>query len=120
MLNKKYLPLLGSDKLQEVDGYKIRLMNKDDFTNLGCNCYEQNNTWQCDCRTNQSSNKNEWVYYGKNINGYWTMIQAGDSNRWVVTTNGESNFGMIRTSGGLYTPLAVRPVINLLKTSIDQ
>ena len=115
-LNQKYLSLLGSSNLKEVNGYKIRLMTKENFEELGCNCYIENNSWACDCRMENSSNPFKWVYSG--ARSYWTMIETGNAMKWVVTTSGEPNYGRLRP-GYLYSGFAVRPVINLLKSAIE-
>ena len=110
MLETRYLPTLGTNKLKEVDGYKIRLITVDELTsNLECT----NNSCE-------SSQYTTWVYQhfgdlSKNTSRYWTMSEVTDysSSVWVVDLE-----GLIVDSNVLDYDNGVRPVINLLKFSI--
>ena len=118
LLEGDYLTSIGSSNLKEVNGYKIRLITLDELvSNLG---YEQTSVATV-YRYNVQNTPN-WVYqnFGENpsqnnVLGYWTM--TGHSNYssavWIVENNGGMRISWVRD-----TILGVRPVINLLKSSI--
>ena len=124
MLENQYLPTLGSDNLKEVEGYKIRLITTEElnanlgWVNLNTTAYsggENANvpTWVCknfgDSRDSTDSNYGVWKY--------WTMTPHPEdsSSVWYVDYNGEIDPGEVYPRGN---HAAVRPVINLLKSSI--
>ena len=118
MLEGTYINTLGADNLKEVDGYKIRLITTNELNeNLG---------WvnlQVTAKTdNENANVPTWVYknYGENQNnvwGYWTMTPYPDysSNVWHVYDAGFLGYYAVDS----YYGDGVRPVINLLKSSIE-
>ena len=118
MLETRYLPTIGETNLKEVNGYKIRLITKEELIgNLG---YDENHKTPGDYIVTE--NVPTWVSqnFGENQNnvyGYWTMTPNPDSssNVWDVYSSGRvhDHFDVNNYSNG------VRPVINLLKSSID-
>ena len=116
MLETRYLPTIGAENLKEVDGHKIRLITVDELTsNLGC--ASTDSTYNC-----ESSQYATWVHQNfgdqsKNVYAYWTMTPHPDYSYrvWNVNYGGNLNDDYVNYgyAGG------VRPVINLLKSSID-
>ena len=110
-----YINTLGSDNLKEVDGYKIRLITTEELNaNLGW--VNLNNTAKTD---NENANVPIWIYeyYGKgsnNVGGYWTMTPSADDSAmvWVLTNSNFLRADPLDSNSG------IRPVINLLKSSI--
>ena len=96
MLETRYLPMLGEENLKEVNGYKIRLITTSEFTNL------QNN----------DINLSSWLYGGN----YWTMTpNSGNSSQvWRIASGGYLSSYIVYADYSV-----VRPVINLLKSSIE-
>ncbi len=122
-LEGTYINTLGADNLKEVDGYKIRLITTNELNeNLG---------WvnlQVTAKTdNENANVPTWVYknYGENQNnvwGYWTMTPHPDNSSvvWLVSSSGRvDNDGVSSGSDVLNSLDGVRPVINLLKSTIE-
>ncbi len=117
MLETRYLPTLGQTNLKEIDGYKIRIITLEELQqNLGLSTTMVASWYDYD-----SNNTPSWVYenYGdrsKNAYGYWTMSTSiNDQSNWIVTNN------YVWTNGGTlnFNNVGVRPVINLLKSSIE-
>ena len=104
MLESQYITTLGSENLKEVDGYKIRLITLEELQeNLGYS-QELTGTWY----EYSQENTPTWVY---NV-GYWTMTSDSDSNVRTMYIDGRIGiYGVVGTTN-------VRPVINLLKSSI--
>ena len=122
-LEGTYINTLGENNLKEVDDYKIRLISWDEL--LGQLGYSMDIT----SRNNgiepvANENVPSWVYqdFGENENtnlyGYWTMTpNANESqNVWYVSSDG-TIYNKNTTEYPYY--VGVRPVINLLKTSIE-
>ena len=115
MLEGTYINTLGSDNLKEVDGYKIRLIKQEELQgNLGYSTEITASYYEY-----SSENTPTWVYQNfgdtsKNVYGYWTMTPHPDYSYLVWCVNGrlDSNY----VSNGYN--VGVRPVINLLKSSI--
>ena len=117
MLETRYLPTLGEVNLKEIDGYKIRLISLAELeSNLG---YTKRGTYQYN---SSLENTPIWVYqnfgetlYG--INTYWTMTPHPNYSNYVWYVN---KAGWISSYGVNYPEMyySVRPVINLLKSSI--
>ena len=116
-LEGTYINTLGETNLKEVDGYKIRLIKTSELNeNLGW--------FDLDKYATESDNSNVPTWVNQNFGevsdnsngayGYWTMTSHPDysSGVWFVGTVGDLRSGIIYYSGG------VRPVINLLKSSI--
>ena len=117
MLEDHYLPTLGSDNLKEVDGYQIRLITTGELKlNLGWLDLKGTAGYG---EAGSNANVPTWVYrnYGESIdrvNGYWTMSEYPyDSSQVSII-----NTGYLGTTGVHYAVHGVRPVINLLKSSI--
>lgn len=112
MLENQYLPILDSDNLKEVDGYKIRLITRDELkNNLGwTNASDTEATYAGD----EGNNVSVWVYqdFG-DVTSYWTMAPSSTSTVWIM--DGFDDYLRINP---IYNSNGVRPVINLLKTSI--
>ena len=116
-LEGTYINTLGANKLKEVDGYKIRLITREELNqNLGWSALDKYAT------DSDNSQIPTWVYtnFGEgqnNVFGYWTMTPHPDysSYTWYVTRNGQVN----KSFGVYYNGSGVRPVINLLKSSIE-
>ena len=117
MLETRYLPSIDESNLKEIDGYKIRLITFNELTEqLGykIEAFHPSGTgWK-------GTEAPPWTYrdFGEENNneysGYWTMSQH-ESNQSAIWCVGQDS--VIRGSG-VYRNFAVRPVINLLKTSI--
>ena len=105
MLDNQYLPILGEENLKEVDGYKIRLITRDELKkNLGCNT---------DSSTCTNDGVPTWVYQTPDQKGYLIIPKVNGTNANSVTYNGAVGSNIV-----CYHALGVRPVINLLKSSI--
>ena len=118
LLEGTYINILGANKLKEVDGYKIRLITLEELQhNLGVS---RRNTGSYE--TVSTSDALKWVYqnFGEgqnNVSGYWTMTKYPDNNRVVYSVD---NAGHVNNYlNVLNTIFGVRPVINLLKSSIE-
>ena len=120
MLETRYLPTIGENNLKKVDGYKIRLITVDELeSNLGYTKDTGTNVYNYNLEITPS-----WVYqnFGENqnnVSGYWTMTPYSDdyfSYTWHVTP-----FRIVYNHYGDVTNnhIGVRPVINLLKSSIE-
>ena len=118
MLEGTYINSLGSNNLKEIDGYKIRLITRDElFNKMG---YDANNS-SANLGFNfyKTENVPAWVYqnFKPEINyvyRYWTMTPGPDSNNvWYINSYGElSGMCIYCIDNG------VRPVINLYKSAI--
>ena len=116
-LEGTYINTLGETNLKEVDGYKVRLITKEELqTNLGY-ATEMTVSYYEYSATNTPS----WVYqsYGENQNnvyGYWTMTPHPEysSNVWYVHSAGGLSSYLVNDG----SDDGVRPVINLLKSNI--
>ena len=109
-----YASHLGTNNLKEVDGYKIRLLTREELNGeLGCtggNC--------------TSSPYASWLY--QNGGSYWIMpsMYNNQLDLSVVGNNGgifwtDVYYENPRTSYRDYQYSRVKPVINLLKTAIE-
>ena len=117
-LEETYINSLGSNNLKEIDGYKIRLITRDElFNKMG---YDANNS-SANLGFNfyKTENVPAWVYqnFKPEINyvyRYWTMTPGPDSNNvWYINSYGElSGMCIYCIDNG------VRPVINLYKSAI--
>ena len=114
-LEGTYVNTLGSDNLKKVDGYKIRLITLEELnTNL-----EWINLNKSAKTHNENSNVPTWVYqdYGNSngVYGYWTMstFPYASSAMWNVDQDTNVHGNIVN-----YPNCGVRPVINLLKSSI--
>ena len=115
-LEGTYITTLGADNLKEVDGYKVRLITTEELNaNLGW--VNLNTTAKTD---NENANVPLWVYqnFGENQNGvygYWTMTPHPDYSSGVCYVD---RVGVVYHLSIDYNNNSVRPVINLLKSSI--
>ena len=116
-LEGTYIHTLGSDNLKDVDGYKVRLITYDEIIgDLGAE-YENRASFEL----SNLESVPMWVYssYGEgnnNVGTYWTMRPLVDStgnNAWQV---GHGSISQISAYHADF--VGVRPVINLLKSSI--
>ena len=106
MLETRYLPTLEVSNLKEINGYKIRLITRDELTNdLGCQL--AGNVTNVYYSAGPSTPA--FVYNQK----YWTMTN-GDNGVWAF---GWNDRWMDEIS--VYSDYGVRPVINLLKSAIQ-
>ena len=123
LLEKSYINTLGSENLKEIDGYKIRLAMTEELESNGwlgtltiCtgSCYGGYGIIR--------DNAPDWLYndFGwdeSNTQIYWTMTPKHDD---VLAINDYGQFGsysyMYSRSAGQTG--SIRPVINLLKSSI--
>ena len=113
-LEGTYINTLGETNLKEVDGYKVRLITKEELqTNLGY-ATEMTASYYEYSATNTPS----WVYkdfsYSNRVWGYWTMTSHPEYSfsMWCVHSGG------ILKDYNAHSNSEVRPVINLLKSSI--
>ena len=132
MLETSYLLTLNESSLKEIDGYKIRLITKDELLNLG---FEITTTYSAgqEIHNYDDSNVPDWVVDASNhgtpilstnynyAQGYWTMTPSSTSNTQVYAAyNFKSPSTIEITAGNYYMPhVGVRPVINLLKSAIE-
>ena len=106
--------------LDTVDGYKIRLITRDELENSFGYAEFDVPCGGCGAKYwSKASDTPTWVYSGfgegqNNVDGYWTMIpDVNDaSNVWNVYSDGNLNNFSVGNFNG------VRPVINLLKSNI--
>ena len=122
MLESRYLSTIGANNLKEIDGYKIRLITTEELhENLGWISLEQYAT------ATDNSAVPTWVHqnFGEgnnNVHGYWTM---SPSTSWTGGVGIIFGSNVNHYNGGLYYfdvasyEYGVRPVINLLKSSIE-
>ena len=115
-----------TNDLKEVDGYKIRLITENEIMNLGYSEQEQPTPWDSNQTwviTTYTETTPTWIYSnfgeGQNgVSGYWTMSPYSNDNSNVlfISVGGllSDNQGLSANGQG-----GVRPVINLLKSSIS-
>ena len=113
-LEGTYINTLDADNLKEVDGYKIRLITTNELNqNLGW--VNINDTIKSN---NENANVPTWIYqnwgYSNNISRYWTMSADPNDSSEVMAIDGRTTLSGVGVSFGY----GVRPVINLLKSSI--
>ena len=105
--DKIYIKSLGENNLKNVDGYAVRLITLDELENLGCNvdlknCYEGP----------------KWLISSRMI---WTMTnnveRQGDV--WAYGSLQNSTVYNELDSFGVGSTFNVKPVVNLLKDSIE-
>ena len=101
--------IFASDDLIDVDGYKFRLLNEDDFKALGF-IKNSDNSWKIvDLDKIAEPFKNE-------VPRYWTMVTGDDK----LYANNVYRSGTIHSSQDeLLKKNAVRPVVNINKCAID-
>ena len=105
-LEGTYINTLGSDKLKEVDGYKIRLITLNELqTNLGYDTEMTDSYYKQNDEATPS-----WLYQNDK---YYTMTPNPDYNITVFGVNADGAISMY-----IYDRIGIRPVINLLKSSI--
>ena len=102
---QEYLQTFGEDNLKEVSNYKIRLITTNDLINLGWT--DLNKT-----ATTSPNSVPRWVYSV----GYWTMTPSSSNRVVSVYSSGNNLRG---NEQYVYLSNGVRPVINLLKSSIE-
>lgn len=106
-----YINVLGKTNLKEVNGYYIRLITVNELESLGCDLSSKScinvPTWL-------TSNIVSWTM------SYTTSTPTDDASKATVYSFGYDNY--TGTNGiyenGVGSTLNVRPVINLLKSSI--
>ena len=116
MLENQYLPTLGSDNLKEIAGYKIRLLNWEDLSNnLG---YYSETVCTYYCREDRlvGSDTPEWIASSGSEEYYWTMEPTGGYNDRIDAIG---YYKGLDGNHNIVTSIGVRPVINLLKSSIQ-
>ena len=110
-LEGTYINTLGASNLKEIDGYKIRLITENELIdNLGCT--------SSGC---SSSPYKSWVYENcgtrqGNVWYYWTMTPYSNYGTGIVLTVNYT--GGFNKNAVYDNSMGVRPVINLLKSSI--
>ena len=132
----QYLNIIGEENLKEVEGYKIREITNEELaenfdciqrtvgTKSGILCSDDTPTWIYDEDIFKYSN----TYVDSVVLGYWTMTQS-DSSPWhVFKTGSGATYGAVDNRTFVQSYLcgaregyraSIRPVINLLKTSIE-
>ena len=115
LLEGPYINMLGSGNLKQINGYKIRLITTEEL-NVNLGWVNLNTTADS---YNENANVPTWVYrrFGDSVWRYWTMSPNAYSSEavWYVDYNGEVDPLSINPRSNY---AGVRPVINLLKTSI--
>ena len=116
MLETQYLLTLGIDNLKEIDGYKIRLITLEELkNNFGYILVESNSPYY----KHTPGVTPSWIFQKTGANNlgtpYWTMTPYPDNPRyvWLMLSTGKVNY-----LGDVMFTQSVRPVINLLKSSI--
>ena len=114
-LEGTYIDTLGTDNLKEVDSYKIRLITAEELNaNLGW--VNLNVTAKTD---NENANVPTWIYQNCG-GGYWTMSPYPNSFsevRFIWDAGTAERYGYVALNR-VSALNGVRPVINLLKSSI--
>lgn len=109
---------IREEDLEEVEGYKVRLLTKDELIgNLGydINVYATVNKFTA------TEDVPNWIYScdttsSKNCFGpYWTMTEHSSTDKTVFTITED---GYLTGGVGVYVNRKVRPVINLKKDAI--
>ena len=107
---------LNQEKLKDIDNYKIRLISKEELiNNLFFEITDNDGDYHSTDNTPTWAYKNFGEKNGKVYNGYYTMTSYNFSYAWAV-----DNYGWLRHDGSKDNDYyGVRPVINLLKLSIE-
>ena len=102
-----YAVSLNLDNLKEIDGYKIRLITKDELESLGVS------------DGNFTEDTKPWV---KLRACYWTMTKEDGNNKNVYVVDYSDGVIPVRVYGGDYAYRYgyTRPVINLYKSAIEE
>lgn len=97
---------LNLDDLKKVNGYKVRLITKEELIN---NFHYENDK--------QTESTPKWIYENASI---WTMSKVEDTNNKVYIVDKQYGLNKITVWGGdyVYRYGYVSPVINLLKEKI--
>ena len=114
MLETKYMPTIDPSNLKEVDGYKIRIIKLDELLQKEFNIKPRSYYYVF---SNETPITPTWLYQNFSASGaynsqYWTMTKTGSQQVWIMSTNSLDYFAMGNN-------IAVRPVINLLKSAIE-
>ena len=99
--------VISNDLMEEVDGYRARLISKDDLQKMG---FKYNSSSYCYYHDAYPS----W-FYNRNYR-YRTMIKASDYQTYIVSEVGRVPFFNTQIYDFLS---AVRPVINVKKSAIE-
>ena len=134
-LENDYINEIGINNLKEINGYKIRLITVEELCNNlvpnseAINFYEEKNSRGCYLYHEENSNvAPEWVYLTSIVgtDSYWTMSYAYGSGNYKVSdyvSSMGSHVGAM-VSGSFVSEIesekGIRPVVNLLKSSIQQ
>lgn len=118
ILDKWVMFNIHEEDLEEVEGYKVRLLTKDELIdNLGYDV----NVAVTGNKFTATENVPNWIYScditsSKNCFGpYWTMTKHSSTEKTVFTITED---GYLTGYVGVYTNRKVRPVINLKKDAI--
>ena len=103
-----YINILGKGNLKEINGYYVRLITIEELEALGC-----------DLKTNSCSNAPSWLTTDAAGIVSWTMSSSktGSDMQYSFGFDNYTGVNGIRDNG-VGSTLDVRPVINLLKSSI--
>ena len=110
-----YIDSLGKSNLKEVDGYYVRLITLEELGTLGCDITGN----VASMGSNRCDNAPEWLMtQGR----YWTMSYSTeeptmDASKANVYVFGKSE-GTDLSASGVGSTLSVRPVANILKSSL--
>ena len=129
MLENAFLPTIDPNlnKTKEINGYRIRLINKSDLVdNLGFE-YQVVGTTEKYVAGDNGTNfiiapHYEYSQYASTYtiySAYWTMIPSSLDNQKVMQIYAQTQPTYIWTSSQYGYENYVRPVINLLKSSIE-
>lgn len=105
-----YINQLGKENLKEVNNYFIRLITIEELKELGCDI----NNYTCkEAPTWLISNVDSWSM------SYTTDTPTTNADKASVYSYGNDGYGDDIGMCGVGSTLTVRPVINLLKSSIE-
>lgn len=107
--DETYIDLLGRENLKEIDKHYIRLITIEELKDLGCNIDNKS------CENSPSwllSNSRFWTM------SHTTEVPTMDASEANVYSFGKDEYGTDIGINGVGSTLNVRPVINLLKSSI--
>ena len=106
-----YINVLGKENLKQVDGYYVRLITIDELSALGCG------KETVDKVCNEAP---DWLWNDSTKSMSWAMSPVDNQDEVMTYSFGYKITGEHAVfANGVGSTLGVRPVINLLKSSIE-